>query len=157
MSSPVPMFGLQNLTDDDGTVIDSFFVETDTPPDLKDAIQPIVVPAISVPPVTTRLLTGYQVLTTAMLDPIQLLPADANRLQFKMWVTSLAAVPSVEDYVLASDEKSKCNAGSGSSGSAQRLRHGREWSLDVHTGAIWVLPNSIISFNIEVSWVSTTK
>lgn len=158
MSSPLPIFGSQNLTDDDAQVIDSFFIETDTPPPLKDAIETIPTPALFVPPVPTRLLTGYQVLTTAFTDPFMLLATDLNRQQFKLIVTSLAAVPTLEDYVLVADEKSKCNTGTTSSGTSQRVRTGRELTLDVHTGAIWIMPNPAInSPGIEVSWTSTTK
>src|ERR1700754_52282 len=94
MSEPFPIFGTQNLKDDDGSVIDSFLIETDAPPDLKLAQEPIpVIAAPSPPKYRTSVRAGFQILTASMTDPFMLYSADLNRLEAKIYVTSLNATP----------------------------------------------------------------
>jgi hypothetical protein len=89
MSQPYDIFGSQKSNDDDGQVIDSFFIETDAPPDLTFATEPIP-PTSKIEPVKCgRLLTGSLSMTTAVFtSPTLILPADANRKQVSLSVST---------------------------------------------------------------------
>lgn len=157
MSSPFEPFGSQNLKDDDGAVIDSLFLETDAPPDPASVPEPITIPALPAVRPTTRLITGYQVMSSAIQQPIPIAPADAERLELTIKVTSTAVSPTLEDYILLSDESSKCVFGTGQSGIASRFRQNTEpYTLCAHTGPVWIMPNPSISAAIEVTWWITT-
>ena len=160
MSDPYPVFGSQNLKDDDGAVIDSFFTETDTPPDIRAAIDPTPTPSLPELPKITRLLTGHEILFQAGVrtSPYMLLPADKNRVQLTLDLRSYAATPTVEDFVFFADEVSKMNIGTGTSGTAARLYPSdTPNNLDHHTGAIWILPSPTITGNILITYWSTTS
>lgn len=157
MSQPYEVFGSQDLKDDDGAVIDSFLIETDAPPNPADAPQPITIQALPAVRPITRLITGYQVMSSAVQQAIQIVPADAARLELVLKVTSTAATPTLEDYILVSDEFSKVLFGSGQSGIASRFRQNTSpYILARHTGPLWVMPNPSISAAIEVTWWITT-
>lgn len=157
MSNPVPMFGTQNVNDDDGQVIDSFFIETDTPPPLKDAQEPIVLPEPPEIVLPTRMFAGTDVLTAAS-TPYMLMPADTNRVNLHLDIYSFATTPSAKDYVFIADENGKISSVmSGASSGAFKGRHNKGIDLDNHTGAVWIGPGPILGDNIEISWRTVTK
>lgn len=163
MSDLAPIFGTQNLTDDDAAVIDSYLIETDTPPDIKGAIGPIQQPVLPPLPETTRLITGTQVLDSSYVNPYQMLPADANRVSLYIAVTSTVTGPTFNDYVLIADQGGKVSAAAaGAISGASRIRAQAVFSptqvpmLD-HTGAVYLLPGASLSNAIEVSWIAVTK
>jgi hypothetical protein len=162
MSYPGPLtpepFSTQNLKDDDGAVIDSFFVETDSPPDLKPAVEPVPAPAIQEPKRNTRILTRSILLNPAnagITDPIQLFPADASRKGVGIRVVSPTAV--VTDGIrIASDPGEIYTAG--------RIFHGQDianGALYDHVGPIYILgcgatATGIPSANVTVeAWAVT--
>ena len=157
MSAPVPMFGTQDLKDDDGAVIDSLLIETDAPPNLAEATDTITITAPQEIRPITRLITGYQVMASTFSQPMMIAPGDPNRQEMSIRVTSLAASPTVEDYVLMADESNKVQTATTSSGISARMRNGNEYNLSDHTGPVWIMPNSAITANIEVTWWITTK
>lgn len=160
MSSPVEMFGTQDLKDDDGPVIDSFFKETDAPPDVTKAIEPIpVLQAPAKPEYPTRLKAGFMILTASQ-SPMQLVPPDPYRLFLTIRVTSLNATPDLLQYVLVGDSSTSITLPDPAARSAlaYKARNGHSLSLDAHTGAIWVATNAgIQTEGIEISWISTSE
>jgi hypothetical protein len=133
MSSPTVPFETQNVHDDDGQVIDSFFIETDTPPNLKDATEPIP-PSDSntVPPKVTRLLTRSLIVQPGW-DAVQLFPSDANRRGFYLRVTSPTAVAT--DGIRLADNNGEVRT-------AGQIFHGQTTSgsaFDEHTGAVHII------------------
>lgn len=163
MSSPVPIFGLQDLHDDDAAVIASFDIETDAPADVRDATEPIQVvkpqtpeqpnvPQAALPP--TRLLAGTELLNGGAA-PVQILPADTRRQDFRLDVVTTSSNPATNnDYVLVGDELGKMY-GVMASGTF-RVHSGKGVDLTYHTGPIWVVPGPGISATIEVAWRATT-
>lgn len=155
MSSPVPMFGTQNLKDDDGPVIDSFFIETDNPPNMETALEPVPAPPKENPPRPDRLLTGtFTVSQGGFTSPVMVLPADANRKSLTLAAMSAAATATFTDFVLISDE----NGIAGNPTGAFRLRpiQGAVF-MDGYTGAIWAFPGASITATIELTWVAVTR
>jgi hypothetical protein len=160
MSSPYPPFGTQNLNDDDGPVLDSMFVETFAPPPLKDAIEPIPIPARVEPTRSTRLFAGVEILAGGG-TPFRLLPADANRIEFNIGcvLTSMAA-GGFNDYVLVADENGKVSTGqtNSSTGGSFRLRPAMYVvTFRGHTGEIWIAGGISIAAAMEVEWWAVTK
>lgn len=155
MSSPVPIFGSQNVHDDDGQVIDSFLIETDAPPDLSQAIEPIPVPVKEPIKRPTRILSGTEILTQTS-TPFMLLPPDSNRLHIRLDVFSYATTPGQKDYAIAGDENGKV-ANANMTQGPFRIRHGKGYTIDDHTGALWITPGPIVADNIEVTWSVVTK
>jgi hypothetical protein len=153
VSSPYQIFGSQDLKDDDGNVIDSFFIETDAPPNLADAPQPITVVAPTEPVVATRLLTGT-IQLTATMDPVQILPADTNRKSVSVQIyTTAASSTAVGEYVTLADENGKCRTSG-----AWTLRSGKDpYTIIDHTGPIFVQAASTVSANMELTWWAVTK
>lgn len=129
MSSPVPIFGTQNTHDDDGQVIDSFLIETDAPPDLKPAIEPVSPSDVAAPRKTTRILTGVIVVNPTW-SASQLIPADANRKGLTLRVKSPTTI-ATDGIRIASDSGNVNNAGF--------LLHGESLTdaLDNHTGEVF--------------------
>lgn len=129
-ATPQP-FETQNLHDDDGQVIDSFFIETDTPPDLKPAAQTVPSAAVEEPAVCTKTLTETLFLDPAIFGPVQLLPEDKNRQGFTLRVSSPTAV-ATDGIRIASDKGLLSKAG--------RLFHGQQTngSWDQHTGPVYI-------------------
>lgn len=158
MSSPVPMFGTQNLTDDDGQVIDSFLVETDSPPDIKEAIEPIqqLPDKINVPRYT-RIMSGIVLFLGGETTPVMLVPFDDNRIKFHLDVTSAAVAPVFADFVITADEPGKLsNPAATSTQAGFRVHNGKGVDMDEHTGPVWVIPGAAITNAIEVSWRAVT-
>ncbi len=152
MSQPYEIFGSQDLKDDDGPVIDSLFIETDAPPNLKDATEPIPDNSDNIPPrKTTRLLTGSQILGTDWA-PHRLLPADANRQGINIKVYSPTSV-ATDGVRFASENGSIYTAG--------KILHGGSTTFDNHTGEIWVVPcgnaSGLASAPIGIEYWSVTE
>lgn len=162
MSSPLPIFGSQDLKDDDGQVVDSFLIETDAPPDLKQVVEPIPVLTPVAQKFPTTLVTGFQIVTAGMTDPFPLFPPDLNRVFGKVRITSLNATPDLNQWVLVATDKSLLtnDAATGinaRSGVSYRARQGQAIDIDSHTGGLWVVGNaSIATEGIEVSWILVT-
>jgi hypothetical protein len=158
MSSPVPMFGTQNLHDDDGSVIDSFLIETDTPPDVKDAIEPIEqLPAKVDVPTYTRIMSGIVLFLGGETSPVNLVPFDDNRIRFHLDVTSAATTPAFADFILVADEPGKLsNPAATSTQPGFRVHNGKGVDMDEHTGPVWVIPGAGITNAIEISWRAVT-
>jgi hypothetical protein len=128
MSSPVEMFGTQNLKDDDGQVIDTFLIETDAPPKLADATESITVKELDVPRKITRIISRDQVLDPAWVSATLLLPADANRKSLTVAVFSPTAVAT--DGIRFSDDI-------GNLPSSAKLLHNNNIALTEHTGPLY--------------------
>lgn len=157
MSSPFPMFGSQDLKDDDGQVIDSFLKETDAPPDLTLATEPIPKPALKQPVPKDRLLSGTLTLQSganAYPSPIMLFPADEYRESVIVSVFSTAALPNATtEGVTVADELGKCN-----SALAFTIRPGKDpYTLINYNGALFVQALSGITASIEVTWCAIRK
>jgi hypothetical protein len=121
-------FESQNLNDDDGAVIDSFFLETDSPPSLKELNEPIIVKTLREPAPITRLLTMSQSFDPSWPTPVQLLPADACRKSLQVSVYSPTAI--LTDGIRLSDDI-------GTVAKAGRVLHNGTIPLDGHTGALY--------------------
>lgn len=125
-------FESQNLKDDDGQVIDSFFIETDTAPDLKPATQPVPPPEVEKPAPATKLLTtSYTLDSTAA--PILMFPYDPNRKGLTIKVVSPTSV-ATDGIRVASDIGLLATAG--------RVFAGQQLSdaLMNHTGSVYIVP-----------------
>lgn len=132
MSSPVPIFGTQDLHDDDGQVIDSFAIEVDNAPDLKPAVTPVPAPEVENPAPATKLLTtSYTLDSTAA--PIRVFPDDPNRKGLTIKVVSPTGV-ATDGIRVASDIGLLSTAG--------RVFSGQQLSdaLMNHTGCIYIVP-----------------
>jgi hypothetical protein len=129
VSHPTEIFETQNVRDDDGEVIDSFFKEVDNPPDLKELQSPIVVKALIEPKPITRFISG-EVIIAPSWTVIQLLPADANRKNFTLKVYSPTAVAT--DGIRMSDEN-------GNILTSGKILHGDDISTFEHTGPVYVI------------------
>lgn len=160
MSSPLesPEFGhnyFGDVHDDDAHVIDTLTLEVDTPP--TPVIEKIDPAPLETPKRYTRLLTGVYTLSNNDITagvPIQILPADPNRLQLRIDGFSLAVTPGNNDYVQISDENGKAQSSSGH----WRLRHNKTHTMDAHNGAVYVYPGSgIATNNFEITWLSVTE
>jgi len=139
-----PVFGTENLKDDDGAVIDSFFIETDAPPPLKDAVEPIDNPALPKLKPLTKILTKHQLVDPQWgQSPIQLLPGDVRRKGVGVRVFSPTAV-ATDGIRLASDI--------GEVNSAGVIFHGQvdpSNSLNDHNGPIYVMGYSSVTGGVN--------
>lgn len=156
MSHPTEIFGTQNTHDDDGQVIDSFLVEVDNPPDLRNAIEPIQVPAKVEPEPVTRLIGGYFTFPSSGGLPTLLIQPDRNRKSLHLRVQSAAATPTFADAVFIADELSKIQYVGGGATSATPIPSGVSLSLDYHTGALWAAPGSTLAGTISIMWTAVT-
>lgn len=153
MSSPVPMFGTQNTKDDDGPVIDSLFLEVNAPPNPADAIEPIPQPELPAPKPVTRLVTGTYTFDVAGIAnaPWMLLPPDANRKSLELSAYNTVGTGATE-YLSLADESGKCNTSS-----AFTIRpHRTPFTIDAHTGAVWVQTGPGITGSITLTWIAVT-
>lgn len=130
MSSPTVPFETQNVHDDDGQVLDSFLIETNAPPVLKDAVEPIVVKGVRDVDPITRLFSIEQVIPIDW-DVYQILPADANRKNLTIFVYSPTAVAT--DGVRFADERALTRNGA-------KVLHGNTIDLSGHTGPLYAFP-----------------
>ncbi len=133
MSHPYPMFGTQDLKDDDAKVIDDYLIETNAPPAMDDATEPIPpTPTAGITP-TTRLISRELRVDPAW-DAVLAVPADEFRKQLLIKVLSPTAV-TTDGVRVGSDRNTVAFAG--------RLVHGSVLQIDNHTGALWVYPQAL--------------
>lgn len=153
MSQPEP-FETQNLRDDDAKVIDDFFIETDSPPDLSLLNMPIVVKQLKDPPRVTRMLSSELILDpAAQQTPTQLLTADMNREYLFLRVESSNATAT--DGIRFSDDQGTVKTGG-------KVLHGKTLQMDPHTGPIYVWTcgagaNGVASAAVSVSYWAVTS
>lgn len=155
MSSPMEPFESQDKHDDDGQVIDSFLIETDAPPDLRQAEMVVpIAPLITVRPIT-RILSGYRNLHNGFTVEM-ILPADADRLSLTLAAFSTNATPTAaSEYISIADENGKVLTSS-----AYLLRHGRDpLVLTGHTGPLYAVAGSGVlpATPIELTWMAITR
>ncbi len=130
MSAPMEPFESQNKSDDDGAVIDSFFVETDAPPKLEGAIEPILVRTLESPRKITRLISKDETIDPSW-EPYLVLAADPNRKSLNILVYSPTAVAT--DGIRFSDER-------GNIRTSGKILHGDTIPFTDHTGPVYALP-----------------
>lgn len=163
MSSPFPSehatFGnlhVGDTSDDDPQVIESLFIETDTPPAVDQVTEQYGEPLTKPVPVT-RLITGRQTFNVGDL-PVQIVPADSERQQLTIrgqsWVTPTSNVDPTKDFVLMAYDKGIISLGVNSS--AKTFRSGENISLDEHTGEVWFGPQSALQGAFEITWIAVT-
>ncbi len=128
MSQPTEIFETQNVHDDDGQVIDSFLIETDAPPPIEDAKEPIMVVALPQPKIPTRLMTGEYTVDSAW-DAVMILPADQNRKNLNLYVFSPTSIAT--DGIRFSDDKGTLVTGG-------KLLHNNTLTLNEYTGPLYV-------------------
>lgn len=119
--------------DDDAQIIDDFFEPASGPADPAASKEDFDDHSQVSRPRITRVLSGYQAISTTFVDPILAMPADANRKSVTIRFTSTTAT----DYVLVADEANKCITPSTSSGQAGQVLAGADITLGDHTGAVW--------------------
>jgi hypothetical protein len=129
VSAPFEPFGSQDKNDDDAAVIDSFFIETDAPPDIKQAMEYEPQEALKPPPVITRLLTG-DITVSPDWTATLLLPSDAKRKSITIRIYSPTAIAT--DGVRFSDER-------GNILTSGKLLHNSDSVFTNHTGALWYI------------------
>lgn len=160
MSDLAEIFSTQNLQDDDAAVIDSYLIETDAPPDLKDAVEPIPVPYMPPAPVHTRLFTGTQVIDSTYV-PFRILTQDTDRKSLQILITGTNTAVTFNDFVLIGYEQGTVSGGPNSSMAVLRVRPQAAFVPTIlpligHTGAVWVVPGPAIANAIELSWVAVS-
>lgn len=154
MSSPMQPFESQNLKDDDGPVLDSLFIETDTPPDLKALQDPIIVKQLKDPPVITRIVSGELTIDPAKdWGPQQIIVSDARRKYLFMRVESPTAI-ATDGFRVSDDQGTVKKSGI--------VLHGKTIQMDPHTGTVYVYPAStsqsgIASAPVSISWWAVTE
>jgi hypothetical protein len=140
-----PVFGTENLKDDDGQIIDEFFIETDTPPPLKDATEPIdKTAAIDIPRIT-RIITKTQLVDPTWSTPIQLLPSDSKRhgVGIRVWSPGLVATDGIR---LSSDLGEVYSAGV--------ILHGQVPpgdALSEHTGPLYATAANLTTTGVGIA------
>jgi len=157
MSAPLESAGFKTLyvgnpKDDDGTVIDSFLKETDTPP--AAITESIRSAPLEHPKRVTRIFSGTALfkateVAAGTVQPQQILPADTNRqdLTLKVYGASTAT-----DFIYIADENGKM-----STSAAGKLRpSSADFDLSSHTGAVWAYPGAAITSDMELYWWATT-
>lgn len=132
MSQPTEIFETQNVRDDDGQVIDSFLIETDAPPPIEEAREPIVVRALPQPKVPSRLMTGEITLNNTW-DVVEIFPADINRRSVNIYVYSPTSVAT--DGIRFSDDRGTIATGG-------MLLHNNTLTLGAYTGKLYISASS---------------
>ena len=130
-----PVFGTENLHDDDADVISSYDIEVDSPPDLAKATDVIPTPAVADPVKLTRIITReyYMDITNFPANiPVLLLQPDPNRISLTVRVFSPTSV-ATDGIRLSSDLGDVYSAG--------RLFHSQSSSdaFASHTGALYAV------------------
>lgn len=137
--------------DDDGQVIDSFFIETDAPAEpqveairqrpLADSIKP------------TRMLNDTVVLKVGDA-PYMLLPADANRKSLTMLMTTPSGSATASDYVNIADNVGNVSLAQ-QAGTTSGVTRMRAWATDHtlvgHTGPVWISGGNGQTLPLEVT------
>lgn len=161
MSYPGPLtpdiFSTEDKGANDGAIIDSFLIETDAPPNLKDATEPVDPPATKEIKPLTKLLTRHQLVAISWgLIPISLLNGDAKRhgVGIRVWSPTSVATDGVR---VASDIGDLATGGV--------ILHNQTIpgdSFNDHTGPVWVQSFSattglIASADVFVEYWSVTE
>lgn len=162
MSDLPAIFSTQDLHDDDGTVIDSLFLEVDAPPDVKEAVQqgqPGQETPVKPAPLKTRLLTGTTTINGGA-QQFSLVPEDVNRKSLQILITGTNTAVTFNDYLIFGTDGAVTSAGPTTSMGLLRVRPQPAFVATVvllteHTGAVWVVPGPIVNA-IEVTWVAVT-
>jgi hypothetical protein len=129
MSQP-DLFSTQDLKDDDGQVIDSLFIETDSPPDLSTLNDPIIVKTLKDPAPFTRTMSEEFLIDPTWASPTtRIVPADPMRKFIFIRVEGVLAT----DGVRISDDMGTVLKGA-------RVLSGKDVRLDYHTGPLYVFP-----------------
>jgi hypothetical protein len=161
VSNPMMPFESANKTDDDGQVIDSFFIETDTPPNILNALKELnsgLREALKAPRITSRMLAGnmsFGIGLNYFAAPTMILPSDANRTSITLSVFSNAGTPgALVEYLSLADDGGKCLTSA-----AMNLRHGRNdpVSLSGYTGPIFVQLSPAATAAMEITWLAVTS
>ncbi len=136
-----------DTSDDDGAVIDSFFVETNNAPERVADVA--VVPTVARPVPTNRLMTGSLTVSNTWTDATMLLPADQNRKHLEIRVNGTVDV----DFIRVSDESGKLNS---DTGAGRVYANQAPFILDDYTGAVWVSAVGSTGSPV-VSWWGVTR
>jgi hypothetical protein len=139
--------------DDDGQIIDSFTVEVDNGPTVQE--MPVtpgnVIPPTKRPRQTNIGLSGFQLLTATM-DPVPILPANADRQDLTVRCISTVAT----DRIGISDDLGKLQEPAGApSGLGYQLPAGAAWSPTDATSPVWVTAKNTTGI-VYVSWYAPT-
>lgn len=153
MSSPLesPEFGslyVGDARDDDGRVLDSLVQSTDAP--ATPVVESIAPAPLVFPKPITRIFADTEQMYIGDA-PRRLLSEDLKRQTCRVKVYSLndtAANITWRDFVIISDEKGKVS--NGTAGINIVVHHGQSVDLDGHTGALWVIPGSLLTAVIEI-------
>jgi len=145
-----------DFKDDDGKVIDSFFIETDAPAEPQiEAIKQRPL-AASIKP--TRLLNDTVTLKVGDA-PVMLLPADANRKSLTMLMTTPTGSATATDYVNIADNVGNVSLAQ-QSGVSSGVTRMRAWATDHtlvgHTGPVWVSGSFGQTLPLEVTLAVVT-
>ena len=151
MSHPYPLFGSQDLHDDDGPVLDSLVPDSHEPADIKGAVAPIERQGPINLPKASRIYSATQIfsITSNTTDIRQILAEDKNRKTcrircFYMTNIGLSLLVADERTKLANLNNWASVADIGSSGqiiTAPALASSAaptDIVLDGHTGAVWI-------------------
>jgi len=151
MSNPVPIFGTQDLHDDDAKVIDDYLIETDAPPNMDAAKQPIEQDIHTPIAVTSRLEPCGELVLTPTMDPVQIFWPDKNRKHCYIRVYSPTTVAT--DGIRFGENRPKSMTGA-------RLLHSNAPTIDDYTGSMWVYPQAVTgvanSANVNVEYWAVT-
>jgi len=158
MSDLAAIFSTQKYPNDDGTydsdIIESYDKETDAPPNLSDAIEPIPIPVLPPLPEPTRMIAREQIVDPlVILSPVMILPADANRVSIYLRVYSPTAVATDGVRIAGTN---------GETPSGPKVLAGNDWPVNDHTGAIWVYPcvangTGVASAPVAVEYWAVTR
>lgn len=148
MSEPTPItLNTGNNSDDDGAVIDSFFVEVDNAPGLVP--QDLVTTATETWPAIERILTSTFVIQPTW-SPILVLPKDPHRMHITIRVVGFTGT----DQVWFADDSGKMGLASMAfilTGVQPTL------TIDDFTGPLYLAPNPANGAAITVSVMAVTK
>lgn len=156
MSDLTAMFETQNVKDDDGQVIDSFLIETDSPPPLKDATQPIDSIKTETIPDVGRLFTVTQLVMPGWA-PWSALVEDFNRKHLYISCFPTALTPALLDQILYADEAGKLSNTSAMGAGIIFTSQVIERTIDDYTGPLYISPGPNLVSPIWVSVTAVTK
>lgn len=157
MSHPYPIFGMADNTDDDGQVIDSLLIESNSPPPIEQAIEPIpILGEVEIPKVS-RILSGVEIIKTTT-DPMMLLPADFQRREFQIFVSAPTGSATATDFINVSDDLGAVSNArmNNTFRNVFRIRAWYSWDLDAHNGPIYISGSFGQTLDLEVSWRAVT-
>jgi len=139
--------------DDDAQIIDDYFETTSLPPDPKAATTSFEDHSRYAPPKIQRLFGGFQVISTAVLAPIQVAWPDANRKYIVL--DFFSSVPA--DFIRYSGNQNDIMTPTGAlSGLGVRLYDGKGPVVISYNGPLWVGDLTITGSGV-VSWTIITE